>query len=37
MIECVARIVDYVEFYNEERLHSGFDYMSPNIYQNLNA
>lgn len=37
MIECVARIVDYVEFYNEDRLHSGLDYMSPNIYQNLNA
>jgi transposase InsO family protein len=21
MIECAARIVDYVEFYNEDRLH----------------
>ena len=37
MVECVARIIDYIEFYNEERLHSGLNYKSPATYQKLNA
>lgn len=36
-VECVARIVDYIEFYNEDRLHSGLNYVSPKTYQSLNA
>ncbi|WP_156025711.1 integrase core domain-containing protein, partial [Simiduia agarivorans] len=32
-IECVARVVDYVGFYNNNRLHSGLDYATPNSYQ----
>lgn len=36
-VECVARIIDYIEFYNEKRLHSGLNYVSPNTYQLLNA
>lgn len=36
-VECVARIIDYIEFYNEERLHSGLNYVSPRSYQLLNA
>lgn len=37
MVECVARIVDYVEFYNEDRLHSSLNYVSPKTYQTKNA
>jgi transposase InsO family protein len=33
----VARIIDYIRFYNEERLHSGLNYVSPETYQALNA
>lgn len=33
-IECIARIIDYIRFYNEERLHSGLNYSAPNDYQN---
>lgn len=32
-VECVARIVDYIQFYNEERLHSGLNFMSPEVYE----
>ncbi len=32
-VECVARVIDYVEFYNEERLHSSLGYVSPKAYQ----
>ena len=31
-VECVARIIDYIEFYNEERLHSSLGYESPKSY-----
>ncbi len=37
IVECVARIVDYVEFYNENRLHSSLNYLSPKAYQKLYA
>ncbi|SMF69747.1 HTH-like domain-containing protein [Alteromonadaceae bacterium Bs31] len=33
IVECAARIIDYIEFYNEKRLHSGLNYLSPNTYQ----
>ena len=33
MVECVARIIDYIEFYNEIRLHSSLNYVSPKTYQ----
>lgn len=33
LVECVAKIMDYIEFYNENRLHSSLNYMSPNEYQ----
>lgn len=32
-VECVARIIDYLEFYNTRRLHSSLNYMSPIDYQ----
>tara|TARA_B100000676_G_scaffold313417_1_gene394471 strand:- start:6205 stop:7062 length:858 start_codon:yes stop_codon:yes gene_type:complete len=31
-IEAVARIVEFIEFYNRERLHSGIGYQSPASY-----
>lgn len=37
LTECVARIVEYIEFYNERRLHSSLNYMSPNSYQVLKS
>lgn len=36
-IEAVARIVEYIEFYNRERLHSGLGYQSPDEYEKLYA
>lgn len=36
-IECVAKIIDYIEFYNETRLHSGLGYLSPETYEMMNA
>lgn len=36
-IEAVAHIVEYIEFYNRERLHSGLGYKSPNEYEKLCA
>ena len=36
-IEAVAYIVEYIEFYNRERLHSTLDYQSPEIYEKLSA
>lgn len=32
-VECAARVIDYVEFYNEERLHSSLGCISPKAYQ----
>lgn len=32
-VECVARIIDYIRFYNEERLHSGLRFQSPKTYE----
>lgn len=34
-VECVARIIDYIEFYNEFRLHSGIGYLSPKVYETI--
>jgi transposase InsO family protein len=31
-IEAVAAIVEFIEFYNRERLHSGIGYQSPASY-----
>lgn len=36
-IEAVAHIVEYIEFYNRERLHSSLDYLSPEMYEKLSA
>lgn len=36
-IEAVARIVEYTEFYNRERLHSGLGYQPPARYERLCA
>lgn len=36
-IEAVAHIVEYIEFYNRERLHSSLDYQSPEGYEKLCA
>ena len=36
-IEAVAHIVEYIEFYNRERLHSALDFQSPMKYEMLCA
>jgi len=36
-IEAVAHIVEFTEFYNRERLHSGIGYLSPEKYEKLCA
>lgn len=37
VIEAVASIVEYIEFYNRERLHSSIHYQSPDKYEKLCA
>lgn len=37
VIEAVAHIVEYIEFYNRERLHSSINYQSPDNYEKLCA
>jgi len=36
-IEAVAKLVEYMEFYNRDRLHSGLGYQSPIKYEKLCA
>ena len=36
-IEAVAEIVEYVEFYNRERLHTALGFQSPEKYEKLSA
>lgn len=36
-VEATVEIIDYVEFYNRDRLHSGLDYESPERYEQLCA
>ncbi|BAZ94897.1 transposase [Thiohalobacter thiocyanaticus] len=36
-IEAVAYVVEYIEFYNRERLHSSLGYQSPEKYEKLGA
>ncbi len=36
-IEAVAQLVEYIEFYNRDRLHSGLGYQSPEKYEKLCA
>jgi putative transposase len=33
LVEALAHIMDYIRFYNQERLHSSLDYQSPNEYE----
>jgi len=35
--EATAYIMDYIDFYNHERLHSGIDYNLPAKYQRIAA
>lgn len=37
VIDAVAHIVEYIEFYNRERLHSALDFQSPLRYEKLCA
>lgn len=37
VIEAVAHIVEYIEFYNRDRLHSSLNYQSPHNYEKLCA
>ena len=36
-IDAVASIIEYINFYNKERLHSGLGYQSPSEYEKLCA
>jgi len=36
-VDAVAHIVEFTEFYNRERLHSGLNYLSPERYEKLCA
>lgn len=36
-IEAVAHVIEYIEFYNRERLHSSLGYQSPETYEKLCA
>ena len=36
-IDAVSHIIEYIEFYNRERLHSSLGYKSPNDYEKLCA
>lgn len=36
-VECAAKIIDYIEFYNSERMHSALEYESPRSYQEAAA
>ena len=36
-IDAVAHIIEFIEFYNRERRHSGLDYQSPENYEKLCA
>lgn len=36
-IDAVAHIIEYIEFYNRERLHSALDFQSPIKYEKLCA
>ena len=36
-IEATAHIIEYIGFYNRERLHSGIGYQSPEKYEKLCA
>lgn len=36
-IDAVAHIIEYIEFYNRERLHSSLGYQSPSEYEKLAA
>jgi transposase InsO family protein len=36
-IDAVVHIVEYIEFYNRERLQSGINYQSPEKYEKLCA
>lgn len=36
-IDAVANIIDYINFYNKDRLHSGLGYRSPENYEKLCA
>lgn len=37
VIEAVAYIIEYIEFYNRDRLHSSLHYQSPENYEKLSA
>lgn len=37
IVDAVAHIMDYIKFYNNDRLHSSLNYESPTTYEAMTA